>query len=432
MEINNDNNNDDNENDNEKNTDKFLIFPGLEITHIYILIFLVSTLLRVVIPNLVESTFAGVKNMEEKNYYKQICFFDMLNNFIGDFSVGIYMLLKLFKKKQKTKITTSAVQTKKGMLRKFFIYLPLIALIDTLAQLCLFSFSYIDSKDYILGIGKKEKIIHDEDLFFVVIIDIMVRYIFSKILLQSYFYKHHYLSMILNAIGSIPLFIINIKDLIHNYSNRTVPATLSTFSIFLILYIVRTVLYSLEDVYNKIALKKLLLRPYELMFYKAAFEIIPIIIVSTISLNDSNFSNYAKDNLRGIHCLSRLFYRLCFIVCNIFRTISLITIIEKISPDHLSILKSMEFIGLFVYFLLTQKIWNNDIVNIIFASISCIILLVGALIHNEMIIINKWGFYECTNYYKSEIKSQNVDVNFDEKTKTHESSSLLGESSQED
>ena len=62
----------------------------------------------------------------------------------------------------------------------------------------------------------------------------------------------------------------------------------------------------------------------------------------------------------------------------------------------------------------------------------CIILLVGALIHNEMIIINKWGFYECTNYYKSEIKSQNVDVNFDEKTKTHESSSLLGESSQED
>ena len=248
MEINNDNNNDDNENDNEKNTDKFLIFPGLEITHIYILIFLVSTLLRFVIPNLVESTFAGVKNMEEKNYYKQICYFDMLNNFIGDFSVGAYMLIKLFKKKQKTKITNSGAQTKKGMLRKFFIYLPLIALIDTLAQLCLFSFSYIDSKGYILGVGKKDKIIHDEDLFFVVIIDIMVRYIFSKILLQSYFYKHHYLSMILNGIGSIPLFIINIKDLIHNYSNRTVPATLSTFSIFLILYIIRTVLYSLEDI----------------------------------------------------------------------------------------------------------------------------------------------------------------------------------------
>ena len=368
--------------------------------------------------------------MEDKNYYKQICYFDMLNNFIGDFSVGAYILVKLFKKKQKSKITTSAVQTKKGMVRKFFIYLPLIALIDTLAQLCLFSFSYIDSKDYILGIGKKDKIIHDEDLFFVVIIDIMVRYIFSKILLQSYFYKHHYLSMILNGIGSIPLFVINIKDLIHNYSNKTVPATLSTFSIFLILYIIRTVLYSLEDVYNKIALKKLLIRPYELMFYKAVFEIIPIIIVSTIALNDSNFSNYAKDNLRGTHCLNRLFYRLCFIVCNIFRTISLITIIEKISPDHLSILKSMEFIGLFVYFLLIQKIWNNEFVNIIFASISCIILLVGALIHNEMIIINKWGFYECTNYYKSEIRSQNVDDNFDEKTKTQ--SSLLGESSQED
>ena len=66
MEINNDNNNNDNDNDNEKNNDNFLIFPGLEITHIYFLIFLVSTLLRVVIPNLVQDTFAGVKNLEEK------------------------------------------------------------------------------------------------------------------------------------------------------------------------------------------------------------------------------------------------------------------------------------------------------------------------------------------------------------------------------
>ena len=417
--------------DNNNNNNNFLIFPKLESKHIYIIIFVVSTLLRFIIPYVIEKTFAEVKNMEEKNYYKQICFFDMLTNFIGDISVGIYILIKLFKKNEKSKITTSAgVKTKKRMIRKFFIYLPLIAIIDTLAQLCLYCFSYIDSDGYILGIGKKDKIIHDEDLFFVVIIDIMVRYIFSKILLKSYFYKHHYLSMILNGISSIPLFIINIKDLVHNFTNRNVHLSLWTFSIFLVLYILRTVLYSLEDVFNKIALNKLLFRPYELMFYKAVFETIPIVIISTISINDYNFSNYVKDNFTGIHLLSRLFYRLCFIICNIFRTISLITIIEKISPDHLSILKSMEFIGLFVFLALIPKIWENDIINIIYASISCVMLLIGALIHNEMIIINKWGFYECTNYYKSEVKPTNVDVNFDDKNKTE--SSLLGEFSQED
>ena len=49
-----------------------------------------------------------------------------------------------------------------------------------------------------------------------------------------------------------------------------------------------------------------------------------------------------------------------------------------------------------------------------------------------MIIINKFGLFECTDYYKTEIKPfSNVDVNFEDKNKKEESS-LLGESSQED
>ena len=357
----------------------------------------------------------------------------MLTNFISDFSVGIYILITLFKEKEKpSQITTSeGIKTKQSMLRKFFQILPLIALIDTCAQLCLYVFSYIDPDGITLGIGKKrgEKIIRDDDLFFVVAIDILFRYIFSRIILPStFFYRHHYLSMALNVFGFVPLIIINMKDLIINYDNNENNAKFSIFIIFIILYIIRTILYSLEDVYNKKALNKLLLRPYELMFYKSLFEIIPIIIVSTISINSPNFSDYIKENLTGIHFLGRLHYRLFFIICNIFRTISLITIIEKINPNSLSILKSLEFIAFFIYLVFSEKLWNN-IVNIIFVSISCLILLLGALIHNEMIIINKWKFLECTDYYKTEIKSfSNVDVtNSEEKTnKTQES--LISES----
>lgn len=415
----------------------FLIFPKLESKHIYIIIFVISSFLRTLIPSLIER--ADFAKIDHKNnvYYKEICYFDMLTNFISDFSVGIYKLINLFKEKEKNnnKITSEGQKTKQNMLRLFFQILPLIALIDTCAQLCLYVFSYIDPDGNVLGIGKgrDEKIIRDDDLFFVVAIDILFRYIFSRIILPSTFFdRHHYLSMALNAIGFVPLIIINMKDLVINFDNNGHNFKFSTFITYIILYIIRTILYSLEDVYNKKALNKLLLRPYELMFFKSLFEIIPIIIVSTISINSSHFSDYIRDNLKGTDLVGRLLYRLFFIICNIFRTISLITIIEKLNPNNLSILKSLEFIFFYIYLVFSEKLWNN-ILNIIFESISCIILLLGALIHNEMIIINKWKFLECTDYYKTEIKSfSNIDItNSEEKTnKTQES--LISESNSQE
>ena len=410
----------------------FLIFPKLESKHIYIIIFVISSFLRTVIPSLIEQPgFAKIEN-DKIVYYKEICYFDMLANFISDISVGIYKLITLFKEKEKSnKITTSeGIKTKQNMLRQFFIILPLIALIDICAQLCLYVFSYIDPEGITLGIQKNKKaIIRDEDLFFVVAIDILFRYIFSRIILPStFFYRHHYLSMFLNAIGFVPLIIINIKDLVKNGDD----AKFSIFITFIILYIVRTILYSLEDVYNKKALNKLLLRPYELMFYKALFEIIPIIIVSSISINSPNFSSYIDNYLDGTYLAGRLLYRFFFIICNIFRTISLITIIEKINPNSLSILKSLEFIFFFLYLIFKEKIWKDPL-NIIFESISCIILLLGALIHNEIIIINKWKFLECTDYYKSEIKSfSNVDITNSEEKTNRTQESLISESNSQE
>ena len=383
----------------------FLIFPGLEEKHIHIIIFAISSLLRTAIPSGIEKipNFAGLE--DKKNYFIETCYFDMLTNFLGDILVGFYILFKMIKsKKTKIRITSEGVKTKKNMIRIFFIILPLIALIDTLAQLCLYIFSFLDNGQTILGFGIDKKIIYDEDLFFVVGLDIFFRYLFSRIILKGYFYRHHYLSMILNAIGFVPLIIIGIKNLIIHYNdyndNNASENIFSAFILYIILYIIRTILYSLEDVCNKIALNKLLLRPYELMFYKALFQIIPIAIISAFTVNDKNFKDYLSTNLTGLHLLGRVIYRLIFIICNIFRTISLITIIEKINPNHLSILKSIEFIFLFIYLLIIDQLWENTF-NVVLESISCIILFLGAIIHNEMIVINKCGFLECTVYYKS-------------------------------
>ena len=299
------------------------------------------------------------------------------------------------------------------MRRFFFIIIPLIALTDFLGQLCLYFFCRIQSNK-----SEIDKYISQEDLFFIIFFDISFRYIFSRILLKSYFYKHHYLSMILTFIGSIPLLIIAMKNIfeIKNISDQK-----DSIIIFIFLYLIRALLFSLEDVFNKIALNKLLLRPYQLMFYKSLFEMIPIIGLSVPEII-KDFDDFKKiyNNLLGF-----LLYRGVYIIFGFFLFFAYISIIELVNPNHLSILKSLEFIAFYI----NNTIWDfiekekNDIkyFNYIFEFISCIILLFAALLHNEMIIIKKCGLYECTDYYKTEVKGfSNIDVDFDaDKTLTN-------------
>jgi hypothetical protein len=210
-----------------------------------------------------------------------------------------------------------------------------------------------------------------------------------------------------------------------------------TISIFLTLYIVMTIIYSLEDVLNKICLNQLLIRPYELMFYKAVFQIFVIIPLTIFML--VCYSNEFNDHMNSINFVGRFLYRFSFIISNCFRTWSLITIIELVNPNHLSVLKSSEFAVLFMFLSIYSKIKKEDegVDSYIygFGTLCCVISLIAAAIHNEMVIINKCGLLKCTNYYKIEVKSNsNININYDENdedqiNKTQDS--LINDSSQE-
>ena len=81
--------------------DKFIIFPKLDSKHINIIVFVISSLLRVVATNLIIQTdFASIENDENHSFFKEICYFDMLTNFIGDISVGFYKIITIFGNKQ--------------------------------------------------------------------------------------------------------------------------------------------------------------------------------------------------------------------------------------------------------------------------------------------------------------------------------------------
>ena len=390
---------------------KCLICPKLDFKNIYILIFVLTSLFRRLIPKIIQK----LDNNDNKPPNTVIYYFDIVSNFFS-YIISSFLIIKdkLKKGYNKEQITTSeGEKTIKNMRRFFFIIIPLIALTDFLGQLCLYFFYRIQSNK-----SEIDKYISQEDLFFIIFFDISFRYIFSRILLKSYFYKHHYLSMILTFIGSIPLLIIAMKNIfeIENISEQK-----DSIIIFIFFYLIRALLFSLEDVFNKIALNKLLLRPYQLMFYKSLFEMIPIIGLSVPEII-KDFDDFKKiyNNLLGF-----LLYRGVYIIFGFFLFFAYISIIELVNPNHLSILKSLEFIAFYI----NNTIWDfiekekNDIkyFNYIFEFISCIILLFAALLHNEMIIIKKCGLYECTDYYKTEVKGfSNIDVDFDaDKTLTN-------------
>ena len=390
---------------------KCLICPKLDFKNIYILIFVLTSLFRRLIPKIIQK----LDNNDNKPPNTVIYYFDIVSNFFS-YIISSFLIIKdkLKKGYNKEQITTSeGEKTIKNMRRFFFIIIPLIALTDFLGQLCLYFFYRIQSNK-----SEIDKYISQEDLFFIIFFDISFRYIFSRILLKSYFYKHHYLSMILTFIGSIPLLIIAMKNIfeIKNISDQK-----DSIIVFIFLYLIRALLFSLEDVFNKIALNKLLLRPYQLMFYKSLFEMIPIIGLSVPEII-KDFDDFKKiyNNLLGF-----LLYRGVYIIFGFFLFFAYISIIELVNPNHLSILKSLEFIAFYI----NNTIWDfiekekNDIkyFNYIFEFISCIILLFAALLHNEMIIIKKCGLYECTDYYKTEVKGfSNIDVDFDaDKTLTN-------------
>lgn len=371
-----------------------IVFPELDAKRKYfwlnLLLFTLASLMRRLIPAIIYQKIEpkiDVNNpnneLEENNYNRNHSFFDLFSNFLADILAGFIILInKCIEKIKSNKVTTAnGEKDVEKMKKKSFLYLSIIAIIDIIAQLCLLIFTFIIDKKEIL----EEESIKSEDLYFTVLIDIISRYIFSRIFLKSFFYKHHIFAMILICIGFIPLIIKNIFDL-----RDITPKQL----IYLILYIFMVIIYSLEDVFNKICLKQSLLRPYELMFYKAVIQIIVVLILLIYFLANEGLFNYIKQYLSGLSLL----YRITFIGFNILRTWSLITVIEIIDANCLSILKSFEFIFLFVSFSIVFGYEDTGI--LITGSFCAIISLIGTAIHNEVFIINKCGLLEESVYYK--------------------------------
>ena len=171
------------------NKGKIIIFTKLNMKHYYLMLFVLCSLLRRLIPFIIE---IGYGKLEIENFNKS-CVFDMISNFTADFSVGIYkLILFLIKDKKKENEGEKLIEeekeetsedendsfvkqkrhekakskNKKRIRKKFFIFMLIISIVDILAQLCLL-FSYFDKQGCSLNFSSEcgnEPKINEDDL----------------------------------------------------------------------------------------------------------------------------------------------------------------------------------------------------------------------------------------------------------------------------
>ena len=298
------------------------------------------------------------------------------------------------------------LQKKKKQLYKIIF---IISFIDFTCQLGFYFSCYAN---------KGQPVFHNIDyLYSFLVIDIVSKYIFSRLILKTTFYFHHIVSIVLNIIVLLLLFFIEKDKKMGDYNNA-----------FLILSIVQYILYSLEDILNKVALNfnipsnNLIILPESILFYKGVFTFVYFICFTILLFLFQDLSIEDMTHNDFITILEKICVRFSFIIFNIIRSIYLVHVIYSYSSQHMSFLKVLESIILSIYYYFDRlyKERHKDYNNNYFESDStfdlvdiniCLFLLIITLIHNEIIIINCKKMREKTQYFlRKESEKEDKDL----------------------
>lgn len=370
----------------------------LSTKHLYFLAFSIFAFLRDVISYIDYNDYLdkGKENPKFKKQPVQNRYFDIITNIISDCLQGFFVLFHRIKAKNDIlnneanenlleypfydeMLITKDKKENNSTFSSFLKIMTKICIVDFFCQFIFLLFSLIYDKD---------ELILRKNNNYLLLVDISARFIFCRIILGTFFYKHHYFSMIINCGIFIILTAFDIHYIFKNISFKEV--------LYFIFLIIQTVAYSFEDVLNKIALTKESLSPYSLLFFKGLLEI-PLLLITTaivLPIQDAFNDFKSLDNSYKKYVLVR---RAIFIVFNIFRSIFLVKVIDTFSSQHLSILKVLESIFMFLFFLIDGQ-YDKTKYYIPVISISFFITIFTSLIYNEILVVNLCGLQDYTKH----------------------------------
>lgn len=309
-------------------------------------------------------------------------------------SVFFFFITKLRTKKEKNKDIKNIKRSKNDIKlisksrepineSNLLIRTFIVALSDLLANISVF-FYYL-----YVEINSKERILAKFHCF--LIFNIVSKYIFSRVMLKIYFHRHHCLSFGIIILSLLFLCIIDhisIKD--ENYYSDTINICINIF-----VYLFRNIIFSFEDVIGKKALDEDFLSPYSLLLLRGIFKAIMLLTFSIplyfIPINGHNIIKEIRNIFEGP--IDILKYGI-YIVINLSYNIFLWIIIDKYTPNHLAVANILE-VNCPLFFILIFE--RNKIDWKFYLEIGInFILIIGALIHCEIILIKFCGFDENT------------------------------------
>ena len=406
--------------------------------HIYLVLFLIGALFRVLFPDVIffiknknentEQKYCQNKNIIEtynntKSFYYLDCrrylltkkYIEIINNVLSALLLGIpHFLNKMRNKdeeykirKQQTYFTNNQKinliynNNESSRISLTFKIIFIISTVDIFCQLSM-PIKYLIESKYLGEIRGKDQ----NQLYALLFFDIFARYLFSRWILKTYFYIHHKLSFVLNIIG---LILISLIDVIVKIGNDG-----SKYNLLYILVVsIQLIAYSFEDIMNKVAFRALSILPYTLIFYNGLIQLCYFIVISIFfflfQLDGFGYFNWKKEIQNSI----------CYLPFNIMRNYYLIKVIDTFSAQHMALLRITETSLIFIYYqfgeLLEKTIFDVKPWQCSVQIIGFFFLIISSLIHNEIIIINHPKLKAKTQFYldKDADKEQNESINTD-------------------
>ena len=397
---------------------KYILFTKPVKKHQNLLFFLICGFCRVFVPYL----FFGSRTVEGKDeklkqkLYKSLTrkYIEIFENVISALFLGFaHFYYRLRNREEFNNIKQQSYNTniQKGLIfnsennsnRAFttFKIILIISSVDIICQLLVPIKVIVEFKKY-----KDFKNLDETYLYSLLIFDIFARYFFSRWILKTYFYAHHKLSFLLTFIG---LTIIMIADSFVKIDFKWFSNNHEKFDLLYILFLsIRFILYSFEDIMNKVAFRALSILPCTLIFYNGLIQLCFFIIISILFFT---YINYDITLLEDVSSKSKeILYLFVYLPFNIMRNLYLIRVIDKFSAQHMAFLRVLESLSIFVFTEIKNgKDKRERKLYYILQLIGFLILCFASLMHNELIIINSTKLKAKTEYYldKDADKEQN-------------------------
>ena len=206
-------------------------------------------------------------------------------------------------------------------------------------------------------------------------------------MLQTKIYKHHKWSIVAIITGFI---LIVPFDLLRLYLDQKINTFHSTFYIIMFLY--KAILFPLEDTLTKKFFSDYYILPEYFLFYLAIIQSI-ITLIFTIIFYLTNIIHFNLSYNTGNIIMSIIYILSSFIKKYI--TVKLIYYFSSQSVSFLIISQSMasSIQDIITFFETSDKsiIASYNYLIFVFGIIAVIIIIIGTMVYDEIIVINKWG-----------------------------------------